>query len=209
MYLFKLKQALEELGGVLQQSLAWFPVVIHLGANLLSSHLLWLDVPHDAHSLYHKLDTKRRPLEGTYLHHIIPIKRLEAGKGSILGGGGREGEGTEGGGGRGEGGRERGGRGEGGREEGGRGEGGRGEGRKGREGEGRERGGRKREGRERGGRERGGRERGGRERGSVEREKECVEREKERGRERNGKGMEKVIMGEKRREAKNKGRWKL
>ena len=73
MVLIKFEQAFEELGRVLQQCLARLPVVIHLGPHLLSSHLLCLDVLHDAHGLHHKLDPKRRPLERTHLHHIIPV----------------------------------------------------------------------------------------------------------------------------------------
>lgn len=51
-YLVKLEEALKEATWVLQQPFAWLPVVIYFGAWLVSSHLLWLDTLHDAHSFY-------------------------------------------------------------------------------------------------------------------------------------------------------------
>ena len=45
------KQALEELGRFLQHVLANVPVVVHLCADLLSSHLLGLNLLHDADCL--------------------------------------------------------------------------------------------------------------------------------------------------------------
>ena len=66
-HLVKFEEALQEAAGVLQQPLAWLPVVIHLGARLFSWDLLGLDALHDAHSFDDQLHAWRWPLHGTHL----------------------------------------------------------------------------------------------------------------------------------------------
>lgn len=95
-HLVKLEEALQEAAGVLQQPLAWLPVVIHLRARLLSRDLLGLDALHDAHSFYDQLHTWGWSLHGTHLwarprvgkgevHHRV-VRYLQAGTATRQGG---------------------------------------------------------------------------------------------------------------------------
>lgn len=66
-HLVELEKALEETTRVLQQPLAWLPIIIHLGARPLPRHLLGLDALHDAHGFNDQLHAQWRSLHGSHL----------------------------------------------------------------------------------------------------------------------------------------------
>jgi len=67
LYLIVLEEALQKLARVLEQTFTSFPVVVDLGARLLSRNPFGFDAVHDAHRLHDQVHPLGRSLHGSDL----------------------------------------------------------------------------------------------------------------------------------------------